>query len=78
MKARERRQGLVCAAGAVYAHARRAGGVNSTLDEATRVTLPCRVQHIGCTPASPARGGSGQRPEVTIGLGDIFTRESGT
>ena len=76
MKARERRQGLARTAGAVYAHARRAGGINSTLDKATRATLPCRVQHIGCTPATPARGGSGQRPEVTIDLGDIYTRES--
>lgn len=78
MMARERRQGPARAAGAVYAHAHRAGGINSTLDEATRATLPYRVQHICCTPAYPARGGSGQRPGVTIGLGDIFTRESGT
>ena len=60
--ARERCQGPARAAGAVYAHAHRAGGINSTLDEATRATLPYRVQHICCTPAYPARGGSGQSP----------------
>ena len=76
MMARARSQELARVAGAVYAHARRAGGINSTLDRATRVTLPCRVQRVSCTPASPTRGGSGHRPEVTIDLGDIFTCES--
>lgn len=36
---RERSQGLARKAGAVYAHARRAGGINSTLDGVTRIIL---------------------------------------
>ena len=81
---RERSQGLAREAGVVYAHARRAGGINNTLDEVTRINL---LQWKGKSfpflpPAGAGLGGaqntgsrglspcgfSGQRPENPEGL----------
>ncbi len=58
-KEREWSQGFACEAGAVYAHARRAGGINSTLDVMTRITLLSRGMVLCSIPLPPRRGESG-------------------
>ena len=59
---RERCQGLAREAGAIYAHARRAGGINSTLDTSS-TDHPLVWERDNVPFPASGEDGSGQSPE---------------